>query len=214
MRTVSYDLSLQTPLETMDGPSTTALGVQWDLLEAAQQWADTHGLEAVGGEPAALVLELWAQVLAGLESDPETLADRLDWVAKYRLLTAYRDRHQLDWSDPRLAAVALQYHDLRDHRSLAARAGLRQLTDPADVARAITEPPEDTRAYFRGRCLQKWGDSVTAANWDSIVFDVGEKSLRRVPMMEPLRGTRAHVGELLEQSADPADLLARLGAAG
>ena len=54
-------------------------------------------------------------------------------------------------------------------------------------------------------------DHVVAANWDSIVFDTGDDALRRVPMMEPLRGTRAHVGTLVDQSATPADLLARLG---
>ena len=77
----------------------------------------------------------------------------------------------------------------------------------------MTEPPEDTRAYFRGRCLQRWADHVVAANWDSIVFDVGDETLRRVPMMEPLRGTRAHVGTLVDESATPAELLARLGGA-
>ena len=79
---------------------------------------------------------------------------------------------------------------------------------------AMTEPPDDTRAYFRGRCLQRWGDAVVAANWDSLVFDTGGDVLRRVPMMEPLRGTKAHVGTLVEQSTDPADLLARLSGAG
>ena len=50
----------------------------------------------------------------------------------------------------------------------------------------MTEPPDDTRAYFRGKCLQRWGDDIVAANWDSLVFDIGGDPLRRVPMMEPL----------------------------
>jgi proteasome accessory factor A len=50
-----------------------------------------------------------------------------------------------------------------------------------------------------------------AANWDSLVFDVGTDPLRRVPMMEPLRGTAAHVATLFEECATPRELLDRLG---
>ena len=75
----------------------------------------------------------------------------------------------------------------------------------------MTEPPEDTRAWFRGRCLQRFADEIVAANWDSMVFDVGGASLQRVPMMEPTRGTKAHVGELVESAESAADLIRRLG---
>jgi proteasome accessory factor A len=88
---------------------------------------------------------------------------------------------------------------------------MERLVDPAEVERAVTEPPETTRAYFRGRCLQRWGASIAAANWDSLVFDLGTDPLRRVPMMEPLRGTRAHVEALLTSVTSPAELLERLG---
>jgi Pup amidohydrolase len=150
-------------------------------------------------------------VLTGLEADPMTLATQLDWVAKYRMIEGYRDRHGLEWTDPKLSALDLQYHDVRPERSLYARAGMERLLDPEAVVRAVTEPPETTRAYFRGKCLQRWGSSIAAANWDSVVFDLGKDPLRRVPMMEPLRGTRAHVEELLASVSSPAELLDRLG---
>ncbi|MCU1496945.1 MAG: dop [Acidimicrobiales bacterium] len=213
MRHVSYDLTLHRPLELVDGTTVTALEVQWELLDRSRKWAEERGLDAVGGAGASQVLDTWEEILNGLESDPMVLADRLDWVAKYRILNGYRDRHGVDWDDHRLAALALQYHDVRPERSLAARAGLVRLTEDAEVLAAMTNPPTDTRAYFRGRCLQRWADQVVAANWDSIVFDVGEDALRRVPMMEPLRGTRAHVGTLVDESASPAELLARLSGA-
>ena len=212
MRQVSYDLTLARAHELVDGTTVTALDVQWELLDRARKWADERGLDAVGGDVVGRqVLATWEEVLTGLETDPASLADRLDWVAKHRILDGYRERHGLEWGDQRLAALALQYHDVRPERSLSDRAGLRRITTDDEVARATTEPPPDTRAYFRGRCLQRWADQVVAANWDSIVFDVGESTLRRVPMMEPLRGTRAHVGTLVDESADPAELLARLG---
>ena len=74
-----------------------------------------------------------------------------------------------------------------------------------------TEPPTSTRAYFRGRCLAKYPDEIVAANWDSIVFDVGREPLRRVPMMEPLRGTADHVARLIDESDSAVELLERLG---
>ncbi len=212
MRRVSYDLTLRQPQELTDGRSMSALDIQWELLRHARAWAMDHDLGVVGGtEVAEDVLVGWESVLAGLESDLSSVADRIDWVAKKRILDGYRERHDLGWDDPRLGALALQYHDMRPERSLSARAGLVRITDDAAVDAAMTEPPEDTRAYFRGRCLQRWADQVVAANWDSIVFDIGQDTLRRVPMMEPLRGTRAHIGTLVDESADPTELLARLG---
>ena len=157
------------------------------------------------------MLRRWEQVLTGLESDPMTLADQLDWVAKYRVVDGYRAKHGLRWDDDRLRAMDLQYHDLRPERGLARRLGLRRITDDAEVERAVTEPPPDTRAWFRGKCLQKWASEIVAANWDSMVFDVGDDPLRRVPMMDPTRGTEAHVGRLIAESTTSAELLDRLG---
>ena len=211
MRQVSYDLTLSTGLELVDGSTITALELQWELLDRSKKWADEHGLDAVGGEAVGTqVLTEWESVLSGLERDPMEVADRVDWVAKQRMLLGYQERHGVGWDDPRVAALALQYHDLRPERSLSDRVGLRTITEPGEVSRAMTDPPTDTRAYFRGTCLKRWASQVVAANWDSIVFDIGQSSLRRVPMMEPMRGTRAHVGTVLDESADPAELLARL----
>ena len=122
-----------------------------------------------------------------------SLSRQLDWVAKLQLIEAYRDRHGCDWSDHRLAALDLQYHDLRPSRSLFARLDTERLVDEASVAAAVTEPPRGTRAWFRGECLKKWPAAVVTANWDSLVFDLGADPLRRVPMMDPLKGTADHV---------------------
>lgn len=212
MRKVSYDTTLRQPVALADGRSMTALELQWEHLDLARKYAEDRGLDAVGGaDTGQEILRRWEQVLTGLEADPMTLATQLDWVAKYRMIEGYRDRHGLEWTDPKLSALDLQYHDVRPERSLYARAGMERLLDPAAVVRAVTEPPETTRAYFRGKCLQRWGSSIAAANWDSVVFDLGRDPLRRVPMMEPLRGTRAHVEELLASVSSPAELLDRLG---
>ena len=212
LRQVSYDLSLAQPLPLANGRKLTALEVQWEHLELARKYAEDIGLAAVGGEEAGReVLRRWEDVLGGLEADPMGQANKLDWVAKYRMVNGYRERHGLGWRDPKLLAMDLQYHDVRPERSLYARAGVERLLQPEAIERAMTEPPSTTRAYFRGRCLQRWPQAIAAANWDSLVFDLGHDPLRRVPMMEPLRGTAAHVDQLLARCSTPAELLEQLG---
>ena len=110
-----------------------------------------------------------------------------------------------------MAALDLQYHDLRPDKGLARRIGLERVSSDSAVQVAIDQPPPTTRAYFRGRCLERYPYQIVAANWDSMVFDVGADPLRRVPMLEPLRGTAAHVGNLLDECEDAAELLKRLG---
>jgi proteasome accessory factor A len=208
---VSADLSLRKPLLMADGSSATALEIQWELFAAARRWSKEKGLECLGDEAVGTaVLDRWEAVLAGLESDPMTLVHQLDWVAKQHLVEAYRERHGCSWGDGRLRALDLQYHDLRPERSLYARLGLERLVDDAAVARAVTDPPTRTRAWFRGTCLARWPEAVVTANWDSLVFDLGSDPLRRVPMMDPLRGTAEATGDLLAASTDPSDLLDRL----
>jgi proteasome accessory factor A len=55
--------------------------------------------------------------------------------------------------------------------------------------------------------LSKYADDVAAASWDSVIFDVGRDSLQRVPMLEPLRGTKVHVEELLERCTSASQLV-------
>jgi proteasome accessory factor PafA2 len=212
LRRVSWDVGLSELLELADGSRMTALDLQWQYFDWAKKYAEARGFDAVGETVGPMVLERWEAVLNGLETDVDSLADQLDWVAKRRLFSAYAERHGLSFTDGRIRALDLQFHDLRPSKSLAARAGFQRVTTDDEVTAAMTDPPTTTRAYFRGKCLQRWASAIVAANWDSLVFDVGGDPLRRVPMMEPLRGTAAHVDALLEQCATPAELLDRLGA--
>ncbi len=211
MRQVSHDISLTSALERDDGSTITALEAQWELYDSARKYVDERGPDNVGGDTALDVLARWESVLSGLEADPMQLADQLDWVAKYRLLEGYRERDGLDWDDARLRAMDIQYHDMRPDKGLASRVGLELLVDDVAAEVAVSEPPVDTRAFFRGRCLQRFSENVVAANWDSLVFDIGAEALRRVPMMEPMRGTEAHVGTLFDECDSAAELLRRLG---
>jgi Pup amidohydrolase len=139
------------------------------------------------------------------------LAQELDWVAKLRVLNGYRERDSLEWDSPRLQLIDLQYSDVRPEKGLyhrlVSRGAMHTLLPAEAAASAMSSPPEDTRAFFRGECLRRYGAAVAAASWDSVIFDVGRDSLVRVPTLEPLRGTRAHVGELLDRCPTAASLI-------
>ncbi len=215
MRVVSHDPTCKATVELADGSRMTAIELQWEYLRLAQKYADETGLAMCGGpDVGGAVIGRWESVLTALERDPLELDGQLDWVTKLALLGAYVDRDGLEWSDPKLALLDLQYSDVRPDRSLyerLVRAGkIERLLDESDVMAATTAPPETTRAYFRGGCLSRWPDAVVAANWDSIILDVGSDPLKRIPMMEPLRGSKEHVEELFATVSTPAELVARL----
>jgi proteasome accessory factor A len=217
MRKISHDPSCRGTFSLADGSSMTAVELQWEFFRLAEKYADEIGLDSCGDEAqTADLMRRWEQVLTAIEDDPSRLDGQLDWVTKYNLLDAYAARNGLEWGDPKLALMDLQYHDVRPERSLyekLVKAGkVERILAEDDVVAAITEPPPTTRAYFRGRCLARWSESVVAANWDSMIFDLGADPLKRIPMMEPLRGTKAHVDELLDGCETPADLVARLSA--
>jgi proteasome accessory factor A len=220
LHTVSHDPSLQATVRTTDGRSMSGLDLQERYADQARAFLDDRYGADVDPRTAD-VMGRWEDVLTRLRRDPAELADELDWPAKLALLEGYRQRDGLDWGHPKLSLVDLQYHDLRPRRSLYARlvdtGRMKRLVTDAQVAAAVVDPPEDTRAYFRGRCLAQYAENVAAASWDSVIFDVpGREALQRVPTLEPLRGTKAHVGQLLADSPTAVDLLARLsrGSAG
>jgi proteasome accessory factor A len=212
IRQVSHDPTLKRSILLRSGRRARALELQWSLLERARKYERSHGLGCVGEDVGADVLRRWEDVLTGLEHDRDSVADVVDWVAKQRMVEGFAERHRVRPGDARLKVLDLQYHDMRREKCLADRVGLQTLVTHDEVTAAMTNPPTTTRAYFRGRCLAKWPTDIVAANWDSMVFDVGRDPLRRVPMMEPLRGTKEHVGRLIDESDTATELLARLGA--
>nr|WP_285664482.1 depupylase/deamidase Dop [Actinorhabdospora filicis] len=210
LKAISHDPTLTHKVRLRDGRRMTAVQVQWEYFRRAKAYVeDRWGQDA--DEVTRDVLARWESVLDRLERDPMLLAEELDWVAKYRILKGYRDREGLGWEHPKLHLVDLQYSDVRPgkglYNRLVARGAMRTLFTEDEIRAAMGEPPKDTRAYFRGRCLSKYGTEVVAASWDSVIFDVGSESLIRVPMMEPEKGTEAHVGALFDRCASAKDLL-------
>jgi proteasome accessory factor A len=207
---VSWDISCHQTVKLRDGRRVRPLELQWEYLDLAKKFVKEVEPTAENGE----VLSWWEGILTGIEEEPLALHRELDWVAKYRLLEAYRERDGLEWKDPKLALIDLQYHDVRRDKGLYYRmvdgGKVERLVSEAEIHQAVQGPPEDTRAYFRGRCIGRYPESIAAASWDSIIFDTGTEALQRVPTREPLKGTREHVEELLEASQTAADLIAAL----
>ena len=210
LRAVSHDTTLQQKVRLTDGRELTAVQLQLEYLDLARKYVeDRFGSDA--DAQTVDVLARWESVLTRLERDPMECAGELDWVAKLKLLEHYRDRDGLGWDDAKLQLIDYQYSDIRPEKGLYHRlvgmGRIERLLDDVSVEAAMHDPPEDTRAWFRGRCLEKYADAVAAASWDSVIFDLpGRESLQRVPTIDPLRGTRASVGDLIDR-CDTAEAL-------
>ena len=207
---VSRDPSLRATVALADGRELTALALQRIYLDRVATLLDSRDPDP----RATHVVETWAHVLDLLERDPMECAELLDWPAKLRLLEGFRQRENLAWSAPRLQLVDLQYSDVRLDKGLynrlVARGSMKRLVTEQQVLDAVDNPPTDTRAYFRGECLRRFGADIAAASWDSVIFDLGGDSLVRIPTLEPLRGSKAHVGALLDSVNSAAELVEQL----
>ena len=221
LHAVSHDPTLQATVELRRRPPVTALELQWMYLEPAARYVD----DRVGGDADARHRRghalLGVRARHGSARDPMECARELDWVAKLRLLEGYRERDGLGWDDPRLQAdrPAVGRRAARQGPRTTGSwppAGSSVLVDEAEVRRAVDEPPDDTRAYFRGRCLRRYPRRRRRRRrWDSVIFDVAgpARRLQRVPMLEPLRGTEAQRRRPARRSApDAASLLRALAA--
>lgn len=212
MHAVSHDTSLGHLIPLEDGRMMTAIDIQAAYLDAALLHCERTGAT---DEATSEILALWTEVLDGLRAEPARLAKVLDWVAKMEIMRGFMRRDGLDWESPRLQLIDLQYADIRPDRGLAlkleSRDRLVRMFSDSEVQAATTDPPTDTRAYFRGLCMSRFPSEVAAASWDSVVFDLPDSdTLIRVPTLDPLRGTREHVGQIMDASPEASALVQAL----
>ena len=176
----------------------TAVQIQQEYLEAALRYFSSRETDPVTKD----VLVRWERMLAQLSEDPMQLDREVDWVIKKRLMTQFMERKGVDWEHPQIAMMDLQYHDTRPDKGLylllERRGAVDRIISDEEIEHAMLNPPTDTRAYFRGECIRRYGSSVFGVNWDSISFNLGDEPIKRILMTEPLKGTKAHVGELLD----------------
>ncbi len=212
IKDVSRDMDLKGTLKLADGRVTSAIEIQRAYLSTAFDYFACHELAQITKD----VLVRWEEVLDKLERDPMLLVRELDWVAKRQMIRSYMERKGFGWNDPRVLLLDLQYHDVRPDKGLyytLERSNMiERLLLESEVTKAEHTAPTGTRAYFRGSCLKKFPREVYAASWTSVLFDVGNTTIKKIPLMEPLRGTESLTRELLEGSDSAESLLAKLTA--
>ena len=126
------------------------------------------------------ILDTWSEILNDLQRDIHSCVDRLDWVAKKFLLTTFRESEGLDWTDPWLQSIDLEYHNIAlDHGlyyELIRTGQMRRFITEEEIKSAIFSPPETTRAFFRGRCVARFHEQIASIQWDEVVFKTPEGS--------------------------------------
>ncbi|MDH5430196.1 MAG: proteasome accessory factor PafA2 family protein, partial [Nitrospirota bacterium] len=193
-----------------NGQHTTALAIQQAFLQAAHEFYTTHDLSPITKE----VLLRWEAVLDQLDQNPTNLTQEVDWVAKRAMIESYMDRKKCGWQDPRIAMMDLQYHDIRPAKGLAytlERTGkIERLTHAEEIQRAMSTAPTQTRAFFRGACLQRFPQQVYGMSWTSILLESTDTTIKRIPLMDPFRGTQSLTQELFQDIDSVDQLLSRL----
>ena len=211
IKQISRDISMTEQVLMADGSRMTALAIQGELCAAATAYVEKSAYCGISHDEAQQILLDWEQTLHLLVAQPISLVKKIDWIAKLQLVNGTRKRHSLPDSDSRLKAIDLMYHSLNPEVCLATKLSLHELFDHKSIAQAAQQPPDTTRAFFRGRVVDKWFKHIVNANWDSIVFDVANRPLQKVYMNEPLKGTRVLTETIINSSTTVEELLALLG---
>ena len=210
IKAVSRDLTMKHPLKLATRGSIPAIEVQRVYLQSAHDFYASRNLSPMTKD----VLVRWETVLDKLEQDPMQLGRELDWVAKRQMIDVYMDRKACGWSDPRVSLLDLQYHDMRPDKGLyyTLEKGNRidRLLRDEEIHRAEHDAPIDTRAYFRGACLKQFPEHIYGMSWTSVLFEQGADSIKRIPLMDPSRGTQALTQELLEGVTTIEELLKKI----
>jgi len=218
----SHDPTLTTRARTVAGRHLTAVELQLAFIEEARRCADAGGYDGVVPRAAEL-LAYWEDTVLRLQrGDVESLAPRLDWVLKRRLLTqAMAGRPGLAWTDPACKLLDHLYASVDPATGLywaCERAGdVERVVSAAAIERFVHHPPADTRAWGRAMLQRLGGRAVVDVDWDRVTIRSDDGAswpcLRTVHLDDPLRFTRAALAPLIDAADSLDDLLDVLDAA-
>jgi proteasome accessory factor A len=198
IREISHDITCRRKIRLANGRELSALDIQWEYLERVMRYSRTTGFP----KQVESAIAMWEHLLTGLEKDPLSLRRECDWVAKYHLIEDYRASRGLALNDPKLALIDLAYHDVVPERGLyfilARRGMMERIVTEADVTRALTNPPETTRAKLRGSFIK----AAKARNRDFTVdwvhLKLNDQAQRTVLCKDPFRAVDERVDKLIE----------------
>ncbi|MBI3414219.1 MAG: proteasome accessory factor PafA2 family protein [Verrucomicrobia bacterium] len=181
LASISRDAGFKWELLLEGRRDSTALEVQRSYLSLVREVCDLSQ-----PDKAALVAD-WETILNDLETDVMRCRNRLDWVAKLALVREFQAAQNLADDDPWLQSLDLEYHRLDAAEGLyfgLEQAGaIHGVPDEQAVLHAISHPPRATRAYVRGRCVQKFASAVLAAQWDHITLQ-GKHGPIKISLMD------------------------------
>lgn len=167
-KAISRDQTYDWIIELKDGRKISAIDIQRLYLAAASE-------HCASDEETGWLLSEWESVLNDLQRDVMLCRDRVDWVAKKFLLATFRESEGLDWADPWLQSIDLEYHNVSLEAGLyyeLARTGeMRRFLTEEEIKRAIFQPPVTTRAFFRGRSVARFCKEIASIQWDEVVFN-------------------------------------------
>ena len=197
IREISHDMTCRRKIRLASGREVSALDIQREYLDRALQFADAVGLPPL--EQRAL--EMWEHCISTIEVDPLKLDQEVDWVIKYRLIEAYRERHGLPLGDAKLHLVDLQYHDIDRKRGLFYKLqdkGLvaRMCTDE-DIDAAVDNPPQTTRARLRGEFIKRAKERKRDYTVDWVHLKLNDQAQRTVLCKDPFKSRDERVEKLI-----------------
>ena len=196
-REISHDLTCTRKVRLANGREASALDIQSEYLNRALRYADQKGLPPL--EQRAL--DMWEHCITTLENDPLKLDREIDWVIKHRLIEAYREKHSLPLSHPRVALVDLQYHDINRARGvfykLQAKDMVERLCSDDAIDEAVETPPQTTRARLRGEFIRKAKERKRDYTVDWVHLKLNDQAQRTVLCKDPFKSRDERVERLI-----------------
>lgn len=195
MRAISRDPEFKWPIILRDGNFSTALELQWEIMQTAKKHL------AGSSTDTDWVLSAWESVLTDIPKGPEALLGRVDWASKYWMLTEFMKDENLSWQDPWVKSLDLEFHNLNKEQGLywgleAHGDTHRKSTDEA-IAFAKSNAPKGTRADGRGQLVKTLVASQVAYLIDWIGFRLNKEE--PYLMLDPFLSYRKEIREYLER---------------
>ena len=197
IRDISHDISCRRKVRLASGRELSALDIQREYLDRALKYADLRGFPDLEHR----ALEMWEHCVTAIENDPLKLESQIDWVIKYRLIEEFRRRHSLQLDDPRVQLLDLQYHDIRRDRGvfykLQERGLVNRVCTDEDIAVALTEPPQTTRARLRGEFIKRAKERKRDYTVDWVHLKLNDQMQRTVLCKDPFKSRDERVEKLI-----------------
>jgi len=197
IREISHDISCRRKIRLASGRELSALDIQRELLDHALRFAGSDRFNA----EELKALEMWEHCIATIENDPLKLNREVDWVIKYHLIDAYREKHGLALDDSRVQLVDLQFHDICQNRGLFYKLQNNDLVERVchdeQIERARDIAPQTTRARLRGEFIKRAKEKKRDYTVDWVHLKLNDQAQRTVLCKDPFKSKDERVEKLI-----------------